>query len=325
MIIPASMTLILVSSLLPGQAFADVVNGCINKRTGNMRITGASKCKKTETLLSWNSTGEPGPQGPLGPQGPQGETGAQGPAGAVDSAVLTQINTDISSLKTTTGSLTTDVASLKTDLNALKTRTTALETGQASAKNRLDNLETRMTAVEDHLISVDTQINDIKSGAGLIKDRVGVYEDAYVRVRVTGESRLKDVKDNVTLTFGFEVENISGADLYLGRPGNTSNSGWSNTEFSVQEDGSGALCEGIDPVGLTAIYNTADAKSNYQKIPAGGSIFASWTNTDNDKCQNLFSGFTYNISFDLARYDTTAQGGVVIGTISFKHQLPTAQ
>lgn len=217
-------------------------------------------------------------------------------------------------LKSTTNSLAKDV-------NALKIRTTKLETGQASAKARLQNLETRMSAVEDHLISVDTQINDIKSGAGLIKDRVGVYEDAFVRVRVTGESRTKDVNDNVTLRFGFEIENISGADLYLGRPGTY----WSNDEFSVQEDGTGALCEAIAPVGLEYINSPNSAKSDYQKIPAGGSVFASWSNKGSGYCQNLFSGFTYNISFDLARYDTTAKGGFVIGTITFKHQLPTEQ
>ena len=56
------------------------------ERQGNLRIVSdPSKCKDTETAISWNQAGPQGSQGPAGAQGvpgPAGPQGSQGPAGA---------------------------------------------------------------------------------------------------------------------------------------------------------------------------------------------------------------------------------------------------
>ncbi len=55
------------------------INACVVPSTGAIRIvTDPLKCKKTETLLTWNILGPKGDQGdpgPLGPAGPAGESG----------------------------------------------------------------------------------------------------------------------------------------------------------------------------------------------------------------------------------------------------------
>jgi len=318
--------------MVPEQAAAEEVPACVHNRTRVVRF--APTCKRKETALIFNTTGPQGPQGiqgvqgPAGPQGPKGDTGAQGPAG-VSPEELQQIGTDVATLKTDVTALKgrattleTDTATLKADVTALKGRTTTLETDVA-------DLKTRVTAVEDHLVTVDAEINDIKSGGGRVVDRVGVYEDEFVQVRVTGEGREKDVNDKVTLHFGFEIKNISNGDLYLGSP---STNIWSTGGLvTVQEDGSGATCNafGLGST-LPGIYSAnRTTKTSYQKIPAGGSVFAFWnsngTNGNYTTCLNTFSGFTYNISFILIRFDTQIENGVELGTISFKHQLPTVQ
>lgn len=54
---------------------------------GALRVIDAEDgetCRNSETLLTWNEEGVPGPEGPQGPQGdigPQGETGPEGPQG----------------------------------------------------------------------------------------------------------------------------------------------------------------------------------------------------------------------------------------------------
>ncbi len=85
-----------------------VIYGCVNKKTGYVRIVNATTtCKPTEYKTWWNQTGPEGPvgvggtgatgpqgprglqgpkgdkgdTGPAGPQGPKGDTGAQGPKG----------------------------------------------------------------------------------------------------------------------------------------------------------------------------------------------------------------------------------------------------
>jgi hypothetical protein len=73
---------------------AQTIYSCYNKNSGAMRyVTGPGKCKKTETEISWNTTGVAGPQGlkgdtgatgPAGPTGPQGSQGIQGPAGVAN-------------------------------------------------------------------------------------------------------------------------------------------------------------------------------------------------------------------------------------------------
>ncbi|WP_156045487.1 collagen-like protein [Herbidospora cretacea] len=74
-----------------------VIHACVNKKTRYARIVNATtKCRATETKITWGGqgeqgpmglqgmTGNPGPQGPkgqTGPQGPKGQTGATGPQG----------------------------------------------------------------------------------------------------------------------------------------------------------------------------------------------------------------------------------------------------
>ncbi|MFF4775244.1 hypothetical protein ACFY05_20540 [Microtetraspora fusca] len=72
---------------------AKVIYGCVNKKTGYVRIVNATTvCKPTEYKIYWNQAGTPGAvgvggtgatgaQGPQGPQGPRGLQGERGPAG----------------------------------------------------------------------------------------------------------------------------------------------------------------------------------------------------------------------------------------------------
>ncbi|HSC48775.1 MAG TPA: lamin tail domain-containing protein [Gaiellaceae bacterium] len=74
------------------QATNAVVNACVKKKTGVVRIVTARRaCKKGESPLAWNvqgpagirgANGSAGPAGPAGPVGPAGPTGAKGDAGA---------------------------------------------------------------------------------------------------------------------------------------------------------------------------------------------------------------------------------------------------
>jgi hypothetical protein len=66
----------------------NVIHACVNKVLKTVRIVNAAAdCRSWETPLSWNQTGEPGPQGlaglqgPAGPEGPEGSPGPQGLAG----------------------------------------------------------------------------------------------------------------------------------------------------------------------------------------------------------------------------------------------------
>lgn len=47
------------------QSSAQTIKGCVNNKTGALRI--ATSCTKSETAISWNQTGPVGPQGPPGP------------------------------------------------------------------------------------------------------------------------------------------------------------------------------------------------------------------------------------------------------------------
>ncbi|WP_066360136.1 collagen-like protein [Herbidospora mongoliensis] len=65
-----------------------VIYACVNKKTRYARVvTATTKCRVTETKISWGGQGEQGPmglQGMTGAQGPQGlrgQTGPQGPKG----------------------------------------------------------------------------------------------------------------------------------------------------------------------------------------------------------------------------------------------------
>jgi hypothetical protein len=71
------------------QALSDnTITACANKKTGAMRYLIKGKCNmKTETQVTWNSTGVsgtpgvPGPKGDTGTKGDTGATGAQGESG----------------------------------------------------------------------------------------------------------------------------------------------------------------------------------------------------------------------------------------------------
>jgi hypothetical protein len=62
-------------------ARAQVINACVDKKKGTVRIPPSGGCTAAETRLSWNTMGPTGPQGPQGPQGSQGPAGPQGPQG----------------------------------------------------------------------------------------------------------------------------------------------------------------------------------------------------------------------------------------------------
>lgn len=79
-----------------------VIHACYAKSGGTLRVIDASvtNCKSTETSLTWDQHGQPGPQGPQGepgPAGPQGEPGAPGGlAGYEQVTVDQQTNPDVS-------------------------------------------------------------------------------------------------------------------------------------------------------------------------------------------------------------------------------------
>jgi type VI secretion system secreted protein Hcp len=49
-----------------------VINACVAKGSGVVRIPGADGCRRNETALDWNAQGPAGPAGPQGPVGPPG-------------------------------------------------------------------------------------------------------------------------------------------------------------------------------------------------------------------------------------------------------------
>lgn len=65
---------------------AQTINGCVNTRSGALRIS--STCAKGETPISWNQQGPTGATGATGPAGPTGATGPAGPAGSVPQETL---------------------------------------------------------------------------------------------------------------------------------------------------------------------------------------------------------------------------------------------
>ncbi len=95
MIIVGLVIIMLAASATWVMAATDgVINACVVTTTGTIRIVSdPTKCKRTETSLTWNvlgpkgDKGDPGEPGPIGltgaagPQGPQGEQGVAGPVG----------------------------------------------------------------------------------------------------------------------------------------------------------------------------------------------------------------------------------------------------
>jgi hypothetical protein len=69
--------------LLPAAADAAVLEACVNKGSGMMRLVdAATNCHANESRVQWNEVGPAGPAGPTGPTGPTGATGPTGPTGA---------------------------------------------------------------------------------------------------------------------------------------------------------------------------------------------------------------------------------------------------
>ena len=65
--------------LVPLAADAAVLEACVNKGNGMMRLVDATTaCHANELRVDWDETGPAGPPGPAGPAGP---AGPQGPAG----------------------------------------------------------------------------------------------------------------------------------------------------------------------------------------------------------------------------------------------------
>lgn len=81
----AAVALVLLSALLlslGGRADAATLNACKNKKTGALRvISGKAKCKKSESKISWSTTGSKGDKGDAGAKGDKGATGDKGAKG----------------------------------------------------------------------------------------------------------------------------------------------------------------------------------------------------------------------------------------------------
>ena len=71
----AALALLCVALLALGaRADAATLNACKSKKTGAIRvITGKAKCKKTESKLSWTTTGSTGAKGDKGDKGAAGD------------------------------------------------------------------------------------------------------------------------------------------------------------------------------------------------------------------------------------------------------------
>lgn len=64
------------AALVSRPAEAATIYACVSNIGGNVRVVSPStNCRATESPLSWNSEGAPGPAGPTGPAGPAGTGG----------------------------------------------------------------------------------------------------------------------------------------------------------------------------------------------------------------------------------------------------------
>src|SRR4051794_5063525 len=58
------------------------LTACVNKKTKGLRLaSSAGACRKSESKLSWNITGQPGPAGAKGATGAAGAAGTPGAPG----------------------------------------------------------------------------------------------------------------------------------------------------------------------------------------------------------------------------------------------------
>jgi hypothetical protein len=71
-----------------GGSSSAVVNGCVAKKSGQLRVLakGKTKCKSGESALSWNKQGPAGAAGAAGASGAAGTQGERGPAGTAGAA-----------------------------------------------------------------------------------------------------------------------------------------------------------------------------------------------------------------------------------------------
>jgi hypothetical protein len=59
-----------------------VVTACFGKETGMLRaVEDEADCRRSESVMTWNQKGDPGPQGERGPAGDPGPAGEPGPEG----------------------------------------------------------------------------------------------------------------------------------------------------------------------------------------------------------------------------------------------------
>ena len=75
-----SITSLVASGLYVAASAPDSINGCVNKKTKNLRIS--ANCRDNEYAISWDKTGPQGDPGIAGLPGEKGEQGLVGPAGA---------------------------------------------------------------------------------------------------------------------------------------------------------------------------------------------------------------------------------------------------
>lgn len=78
-----------------GAVASGEVTVCVKKTTGAMRwLKPGKKCRRTETPLTWNTTGPQGPPGPAGPVGPTADVSAL-------QAQVTDLATQVAALQAT--------------------------------------------------------------------------------------------------------------------------------------------------------------------------------------------------------------------------------
>jgi hypothetical protein len=65
------------------------INACVNRSSGEIKITNGVTCAGSSVLLQWNQTGTAGPAGAAGPAGPAGATGPAGPPGVANAYYVT--------------------------------------------------------------------------------------------------------------------------------------------------------------------------------------------------------------------------------------------
>ena len=89
------ITAVSVGAVTFANAAGDVtLKACADKKTGVMRYIAKGKCKKTETLLSWNQLGPQGLPGAAGVKGDKGESGSDGKNSAVKISELSTCGDD---------------------------------------------------------------------------------------------------------------------------------------------------------------------------------------------------------------------------------------